>query len=132
MRRSSWRERFVAWARDLRRDVVTLWMALRHPGTPALARAIAWVVVIYALSPIDLIPDFIPVLGYLDDMVLLPLGVWLAVRRIPPAVLAQCRQRAQDWLAAAGRKPVAWAGAALVIALWALIGLGLWRWLGTN
>ena len=127
MRPGRWRARLVLWAGGLRRDVVTLWMALRHPRTPRLARLLAWVAVVYALSPIDLIPDFIPVLGYVDDMVLLPFLVWLAVRLIPADVLAECRERAQAWMAAAGRKPVAWLGILLVVLVWGALAWALWR-----
>ncbi len=127
MSRRRWHARLVAWAGGLRSDVVTLWMALRHPGTPRIARVIAALAVAYALSPIDLIPDFIPVLGYLDDVVLLPLLVWLALRCIPTGVLHECREQAQAWLAARRRKPVVWLGAALVVAVWSLIALALWQ-----
>ncbi len=127
MTRGRWRARLLAWASGLRSDVVTLWMALRHPRTPRVARVIAALAVAYALSPIDLIPDFIPVLGYLDDVVLLPLLVWLALRGIPADVLHECREQAQAWLAARRRKPVVWLGAALVLLVWALIALALWQ-----
>lgn len=109
---------------------MTLWFALRDPATPRVAKVLAFVVVAYALSPIDLIPDFIPVLGYLDDVLLLPGLIWLAVRLIPEPVLARCRERADDWMARQGRKPRMWLGVALVVVLWlALVG-GLWAWLG--
>ncbi len=127
MSRGRWRARLLAWAGGLRSDIVTLWMALRHPRTPRIARLIAALAVAYALSPIDLIPDFIPILGYLDDMVLLPLLVWLALRCIPADVVQACREQAAEWLTARRRKPVVWLGAALVVAVWALIVLALWQ-----
>ena len=127
MRPGRWRARLALWAGALRHDVVTLWMALRHPRTPRLARILAWATVIYALSPIDLIPDFIPVLGYLDDMIVLPVLVWLALRLMPADVLAECRERAQAWMAKVGRKPVAWLGAVLVAGVWGALAWGLWR-----
>lgn len=108
---------------------MTLWFALRDPRTPRVAKILAFVVVAYALSPIDLIPDFIPVLGYLDDMLLLPGLIWLTVKLIPAPVLAQCRVQAEEWMARQRRKPVVWLGVALVIALWLALGLGLWMWL---
>jgi len=80
--------------KQLKSEVVALSLAIRDPRTSWYARAAAALVVAYALSPIDLIPDFIPVLGYLDDVVLLPLGLWLTARLIPPAVLAESRARA--------------------------------------
>ena len=78
-------------ARGLKRDAVTVYLVARHPGTPWAVRLLALAVAAYALSPIDLIPDFIPVLGYLDDLVLVPLGILLAVRLIPPKVMREHR-----------------------------------------
>jgi uncharacterized membrane protein YkvA (DUF1232 family) len=112
-------------ARRLKRETYALYLALRDPRTPWYARVVAICVVAYAFSPIDLIPDFIPVLGYLDDLVLVPLGVWLALRFIPAAVMEDCRSRADAVLAegkATGR-----AGAAVIIAIWLLLAaLGVW------
>lgn len=124
-------ERLRTWARAVKRDGVTLWFALRHPATPWPARALAWLVVAYALSPIDLIPDFIPVLGYLDDVILLPGLIWLAVRLVPREVLAECRTQADAWLAAQGRQPRWWLGAALVVAIWLLLAAALFAALFT-
>jgi uncharacterized membrane protein YkvA (DUF1232 family) len=87
-------ERLKAWARALKRDVVALWLAARDPRTPLAAKLLAGVVAAYALSPIDLIPDFIPVLGYLDDLLLVPAGIWLVVRLIPAELLAEFRAAA--------------------------------------
>lgn len=115
-----------AWAGRIKRDGLTLWFALRDPRTPWLARALAWLVVAYALSPIDLIPDFIPVLGYLDDLLLLPGLIWLTVRLLPDAMLADCRQQAADWLDARRDKPRSRFGAALVVVLWCVLAWWLW------
>lgn len=115
-----------AWAHRIKRDGLTLWFAGRHPGTPWLAKALGVVVVAYALSPIDLIPDFIPVLGYLDDVVLLPGLIWLAIRLLRADVLADCRAQAADWIAQRQRKPTSRWGLALVLAAW--LGLGVWMW----
>jgi len=106
-----------AWTERLRREIRVLYLAYRHPGTPAYAKAWVACVVAYAISPIDLIPDFIPVLGYLDDLVLLPLGIWLAVRMIPADVLAECRARAGESIEFSG--PLKWAAAAVIAAIWA-------------
>ena len=84
--------RLKRWAAELRAQVVTLWFCRRHPDTPLSAKILAAVVVAYAFSPIDLIPDFIPVLGYLDDLILVPLGIYLTLWLIPPPVLAQARR----------------------------------------
>lgn len=106
--------RLKGWARAIKRDVHALWLAARDPRTPWYARALAVALAAYALSPIDLIPDFVPVLGYLDDAILLPLGILLAIRLVPAEVMAECRARAE----AAARRPVSRAGAAFVVAVW--------------
>ncbi|TIT56386.1 MAG: DUF1232 domain-containing protein, partial [Mesorhizobium sp.] len=82
------------WARAIKRDVVALWLAARDPRVPWYAKVAAGVVAAYALSPIDLIPDFIPVLGYLDDLIIVPLGILLAVKLIPAALMAEFRAAA--------------------------------------
>jgi uncharacterized membrane protein YkvA (DUF1232 family) len=106
------------WARSLKRDVVALWLAARDPRVPLAAGAVA----AYALSPIDLIPDFIPVLGLLDDLLLVPLGIWLALRLMPPPLLAEFRA------AAAGReRPTSRAGLMVVLLVW-LAGALLLGW----
>ena len=116
------------WARRIKRDGVTLWFAARHPGTPWYAKALGLFVVAYALSPIDLIPDFVPVLGYVDDVLLLPALIWLAVRLLPAGVLQECRMQADDWMRTQGDKPRSRAGAVLVVVLWLALGFVLWRW----
>ncbi|MDN4589291.1 hypothetical protein DBA29_12375 [Xenophilus aerolatus] len=122
-------DRLRGWARRVKRDGVTLWFAGRHPGTPWLAKALGVFVVAYALSPIDLVPDFIPVLGYLDDVLLLPALIWLAIRLLPPEVLAECRAQAEAWMAAQGAKPRSRMGAVLVVAVWIAVAVALWYWL---
>jgi uncharacterized membrane protein YkvA (DUF1232 family) len=108
-----------ARARHLRAEVYALYLAYRDPRVPWYAKLLAVCVVGYALSPIDLIPDFVPVLGYLDDLVLIPLGVALALRMIPPAVMDECRARARAELAdgnTTGR-----AAAAVIVAIWLVL-----------
>jgi uncharacterized membrane protein YkvA (DUF1232 family) len=112
----------------MKRSSVTLWFAYRHPDTPLLAKVICVVVVAYALSPIDLIPDFIPVLGYLDDALLLPALIWLAVRLIPNPVMESCREKADRWMEEQGRKPTSYGGAILVVVIWIAIAAGAWCW----
>ena len=115
------------WARRLKRDSVALWLAARDPRVPWAAKAVAGAVAAYALSPIDLIPDFIPVLGLLDDALLVPLGIMLAVRLIPPPLMAELRAEAERLAA----RPRSWAGAAAVVFLWATaIALAAWLWAG--
>src|SRR5881392_2192541 len=87
-------EKPKAWARAIRRDVVAVWLAARDPRVPWYAKAVAGAVAAYALSPIDLIPDFIPVVGYLDDLIIVPLGILLAIRLIPPAIMDEHRRAA--------------------------------------
>jgi uncharacterized membrane protein YkvA (DUF1232 family) len=116
------------WARRLQREIVALWFCARHPDTPFIAKVIAAAVVAYAFSPIDLVPDFIPVLGYLDDLIILPIGIWLVLKLVPDAVLAQCREQAARWLAQGGAKPRSRVGAVIIIALWALLLWLGWRW----
>lgn len=116
-----------AWkdaARRLKREVLVLYFAARDPATPWLARLLAALVAAYALSPIDLIPDMIPVLGLLDDLLLLPLGIWLVLRLVPPEVMAAARRRAQDCL----ERPTSRLAAGVVLLLWLLAAWMLWHW----
>jgi len=105
------------WAKTLKSNTLALYLAARHPDTPWYAKAMAGLVAAYALSPIDLIPDFIPVLGYLDDMLLLPLGIWLTVRLVPKPVWAQCRERAETL---AGVKGPRWI-TGVIIGVWVVM-----------
>ena len=122
-------DRLRDWARRIAWDVVALWIAARDPRTPWPAKVVAAVVAAYALSPIDLIPDFIPVLGYLDDLVIVPLGILLAVRLVPPTLMAEFRAEAVRRM----ERPASRAGAAFVVLLWmTCAGLLLWAfWPGT-
>jgi uncharacterized membrane protein YkvA (DUF1232 family) len=117
-----------SWARRIKRDGLTLWFASKDARTPWYAKALGVLVVAYALSPIDLIPDFIPVLGYLDDVVLLPALIWLAVKMLPAQVLAESRVKAEAWMARSGAKPRSVVGAVAIVALWLLAAslLALW------
>lgn len=110
-------DRLKRWARAIKRDVHALYLAARDSRVPWPAKAVAVLVAGYALSPIDLIPDFIPVLGYLDDLIIVPLGIWLAVRMIPPAIMAEHRATAD----AAAQRPVSKAGAAAIVTIWILL-----------
>ena len=121
-------DRLRRLARHLKAEVSALALAVRDPRTPWYARIFAGLVVAYALSPIDLVPDFIPVLGLLDDLLLVPLGLWLALRLIPPEVLAEARARAGQ-----ARAPRSLLGAGLVVTVWLLLTAGvLWWWLGRS
>ncbi|MEP7355970.1 MAG: DUF1232 domain-containing protein [Anaerolineales bacterium] len=118
-------QRWQGRARALKKEVLALYFALRDPRTPWYGKALAALVVAYAFSPIDLIPDFVPVLGYLDDLVLLPIGAALALRAIPPEVMADARAQAEQRLSSG--KPVSWAGAVVIGAVWvAIMAVGVW------
>lgn len=104
---------------QIKRETCVLYLAYRDPRTPWYARLFTAGVVGYAFSPIDLVPDFIPVLGYLDDMILVPVGILLALKMIPPQVMAECRERAREVMARG--KPVNRAAAVVVIAIWLLL-----------
>lgn len=121
------RDSFKNWAKRTKRDGITLWFAGKHSATPWYAKALGLFVVAYALSPVDLIPDFIPVLGYLDDVMLLPGLIFLTIRLLPPEVLADCRSQADAWIDAKKAKPSSRAGAAAIVLLW--IGSGAATWL---
>lgn len=107
----------LAWARRIKRDVVAVYFAARDPDTPWAVRILALAVAAYALSPIDLIPDFIPVLGYLDDLLFVPLGLLIVVRLLPPHVLASSREKA----AAVLNRPRSKVAAAVIVCIWLLL-----------
>jgi uncharacterized membrane protein YkvA (DUF1232 family) len=111
---ASWKDR----VRVLKRETFALYLACRHPGVSWYAKVLALLVVGYALSPIDLIPDFIPVLGYLDDLILIPLGIMLVVRLIPPEILAVCRQKSEMIMGEATR--MGKRAAVVIIIIWIL------------
>ena len=113
------RSKIRSWASKLKAETYALYLASRDPRVPWYAKALAVCVVGYALSPIDLIPDFIPVIGYLDDLVVVPAGLAVAIKLIPVPVLAECRERAADVLAEG--MPVSRAAAAIVIGTWLLL-----------
>ena len=109
--------RLKQWARDVKRDIYAIYLAVRDPRTPWPAKVVGGAIIAYALSPIDLIPDFIPVLGYLDDLIILPLGLMLVRRMIPPALLAEYRATAD----ARPDRPRSVVGAVIIVCIWALI-----------
>ena len=111
---ASWLARLKQWAKIIKRDVYALWLAARDPRTPWLAKLLALSVAAYALSPIDLIPDFIPVIGYLDDVVLVPLGVLLVIQLIPPELMEEFRAAA----ALAEQRPVSYITACVFVSIW--------------
>jgi uncharacterized membrane protein YkvA (DUF1232 family) len=120
--------RLREWAGLIRRDVIALYLAARDPRVPWPAKALAGCVAAYALSPIDLIPDFIPVLGYLDDVLIVPAGIWLAIRMIPPEIMAEHRATAST------ARPHSTGGALVIVVIWIALGIAagwlFYRWLG--
>lgn len=118
------RKQLKQWAKRIKADVVTVYLASRDPRVPWYAKAIALATVAYALSPIDLIPDFVPVLGYLDDLIVVPLGIFLTLRAIPTPLLAELRLEASRCTQT--RPPASRAGIVLVAAIWAAFGLIAW------
>jgi uncharacterized membrane protein YkvA (DUF1232 family) len=122
MKAAPWRK----WARGLRQQTLVVYHAARDPRTPWYVRALAFAVAAYALSPIDLIPDFIPVLGYLDDLVVVPLGLMLVLRLTPREVLVASRIKAEE----AADRPVSRGMAAAIVGIWIFVAvvLGLWAW----
>lgn len=106
-------------ARRLKTEVYALYLAYKDPRVPWYARLFAAGVVAYAVSPIDLIPDFIPVIGYLDDLILVPIGIVLALKMIPPEVMTECRERANETLR--DGRPVGWVAVGVIIGIWALL-----------
>jgi len=113
-------ERMKAWAKALKRDVVALWLAARDPRVPWYAKVLAGAVAAYALSPIDLIPDFIPVVGYLDDLIIVPLGIALVVKLVPTSLMAEFRAEA-----ALRDKPVSRAGLVFMLTVWLALTMAI-------
>ena len=111
----TWRQR----VKQLKQETYALYLAYKDPRVPWYARVWLALVVGYAFSPIDLIPDFIPILGYLDDLILIPAGIWLALKLIPPQVLDDCRAQAAEKLRE--NRPVSWGTAVLIITIWLIL-----------
>jgi uncharacterized membrane protein YkvA (DUF1232 family) len=109
------------WARRIKRDVLALWIAARDPRTPPLAKLVAGAVAAYALSPIDLIPDFVPVLGYVDDLLIVPIGIILAIKLVPAPLMSEFR----DLAATRKGQPVSSSGTIFIVAIWLLAIIGL-------
>src|SRR5262249_19572540 len=110
------------WASRLKRDVLALWFCCKDPRTPLSAKLIAGLGVGYGLSPIDLIPDFIPVIGYLDDLIIVPIGIYFALKLVPAAVLDESRAMAQRWFDERKPKPRNYVAAVLFVAIWLILG----------
>ena len=116
--------RLKGWARGIKRDALALWVAARDPRTPPLAKLLALAIAAYAFSPIDLIPDFIPVIGYLDDLIIVPLGIILVIKLIDPALMDTFRATASELAA----RPVSRMAAAVFILIWVTAAALLAYW----
>ena len=121
-------QRIRNWARELKAETIALWFCCKHPATPLAAKILATLVVAYALSPIDLIPDFIPVLGYLDDVILIPIGIYFTLKLVPQPVIDECRVKGRAWLEAREAKPRNYFAAAVIVCLWLATVWWAWRW----
>ena len=117
--------RLKLWAKGVKRDALALWLAARDPRTPWYAKVLAFTLAAYAFSPIDLIPDFIPIIGYLDDIIIIPLGILLVVKLIDPPLMAEFRAQATR----IATRPVSRVAAAVFILLWFAAAMFFGRWL---
>lgn len=118
--------RLKSWARAIKNEALVLWFASRDPRAPRIAKWLAIFIVAYALSPIDLIPDFIPVIGLLDELILLPGAIWLVLKLMPPQVLIDSRARALAWTEAHRDKPRNWIAGVVIVLLWIALLWATW------
>ncbi len=121
MPKKSWRER----AKSLTSDIYALYLSCRDPRVPLRAKMLAWLIIGYFISPIDLIPDFIPVIGQLDDLIIVPTGIALVLKMIPREVIEENRRKAKDQPLTTGAK---WIVVALILSIYALVIYGLLKW----
>ena len=119
-----------SWAKALKLDVLALWFALKNPTMPFWAKVVCFIAVAYALSPVDLIPDFIPVLGYLDDLIIVPALVWLALKLIPTEVMNLAREQAVEWINSNQSKPKSYVGLTIVVVIWLICLAFVARYIG--
>lgn len=115
------------WARNLKNEIIAMYFVMKHPKTPLYVRILVAIVVGYALSPIDLIPDFVPIFGYIDDMILLPLGIALIIKIVSKNILQECREKAKNNPTVS--KPKIWIAAYIIILLWFTVFYMLYEWL---
>jgi len=126
----SWVHSLKEWAKRLRKQIIMLWFASRHPQMPLLPKVIGVVAVAYAFSPIDLIPDFIPILGFVDDAIILPILIWLALRFTPEQVIFDAEQQANEWLEEHEKAPRNYLVAVLIILIWITLAVMAYFYLG--
>lgn len=111
-------DKLANWAQALRQDALTLWFCCQHPALPWLPKMLAACIVAYVFSPIDLIPDFIPVLGLVDELIIVPIGVSMTIKLIPADILHQSRERAREWLQEKKSKPRSYVGGVAIALIW--------------
>ena len=121
-------DKLKSWAKWIKKDGLTLWFCCRHPDMPLLPKVFALMVVAYFLSPIDLIPDFIPVLGYLDDLILLPVSIYFILKLVPEPVLTDARAKAAVWMAEHRPIPRSIAAAVVITLLWMVFFWMVWKY----
>lgn len=126
----SWLQSLKEWAKHLKKQIIMLWFASKHSQMPWFPKVIAVVAVAYAFSPIDLIPDFIPILGLLDEAIILPMLIWLAVRFTPQQVILDAEQQAEEWLNQQERRPQNYLVAVLIILVWITLALMAYFYFG--
>jgi len=119
-------KKISCWAKSLKRDILALWFCKTHPDMPLAAKILAIFIVAYAFSPIDLIPDFIPILGYLDDVIIVPIGIYFTLKLIPAHVIADGRDKAGQWIAQKKGKPKNWFVAGLILLVWIFLAYKAW------
>ena len=125
-------KKLTRWAKALEKDGLTLWFCCPHPDMPWLPKLLALLVVGYFLSPIDLIPDFIPVLGYLDELILLPISIYLILKLVPDLVLTESRAKAEMWVDEHRPTPKSITAAVVIMFLWFLFFAALWNYFGAS
>ncbi len=113
-----WLKKLKSWAQLLKLDILMLWFATKNSKTPLAPKVVCIFIVAYALSPIDLIPDFIPILGYVDDLFLLPILIWVAIRLIPNSIIKESRFEADQWLTQKQSKPKSNLGLLIIVFIW--------------
>ena len=121
-------ERIKAWAKSLKKDILALWFCQKHPDMPISAKVISIFIVAYAFSPIDLIPDFIPVIGYLDDVIIVPIGIYFTLKLIPEHVIVDGRLKADYWIQQRNTKPKNWFVAIFILLIWLFLAYQMWQW----
>lgn len=126
----AWLQSLKDWAKRLKKQIIMLWFASKHPHMPWLPKIIAVVAVAYAFSPIDLIPDFIPILGFVDDVLILPILIWLAVRFTPKQVILEAEQQAEEWLDEHEKRPKNYLVAVLIILIWLTLAVMAYFYFG--